>query len=92
MKINKLSPFLEEKTNLTDELEKYKKIIEKNPELLNSVPNDLRAKARRQAQQFEQIVEENGRQVKKARKVHQIVMDAIKTIFDQTYVAIIRLQ
>lgn len=78
MQLSDLHTTYNEKMKLTSILESYKKILIENPGIMKSFSSDVVAELRTQSFMFDRILEEEEKQLKKTRRVHQILMQAIK--------------
>lgn len=78
MKLSKLHTLQEEKLNLTSILESYKNVLKDNPHIVRSIPKNTLGEMKDIAKDFETVVAEDAIQIQKARKVHGIVMEALK--------------
>ncbi|MDB2414681.1 hypothetical protein N9W34_02805 [Rickettsiales bacterium] len=79
MQLSKLSELAQEKLILAEAMEDYKSIFTMHPEVLNDLSAQQKEEIKRQFIAFEEAVEENAYQLRRAKEVHNIVIDAIRT-------------
>ncbi|MCE3233071.1 MAG: hypothetical protein K0R98_1328 [Rickettsiaceae bacterium] len=82
MKLGQLNQFNEEKLKLTSIMESYKEVLKNNPAIVRSIPKDILDEMRQVNREFEETIAQDGKQIIKAKKVHSIIMDAIKTVLE----------
>jgi hypothetical protein len=83
MQLSKLHLLQDEKLKLLSVVENFKDTIQENPEILNSMNESTKDELKKTNLEFEQLIEEDGKQLVKARKVHGIVMEAIRKVLDE---------
>jgi hypothetical protein len=82
MKITELHKFQDEKLKLTSVMESYKSILSNNPGIVRSIPKNIMDELRKVSDEFEAIVAAEGHQIIKVKKVHALIMDAIKKVLE----------
>lgn len=86
MKIARIHELYEDKMELSAILEGYKSALQKNPALLESIPQKMLDEMRKEAASFERLIEEDHKQITRAKEVHKLVMDAIKKTLEKNVV------
>jgi len=79
MKLTKLHTLYDEKMKLASILEDYKATIANNPHIIKDIPKDEMAQMKSAVKQFEEMIDRDGKEIIKAKKVHQIIMNSIKS-------------
>ena len=82
MKLSQIHTLQEEKIKLLSIVENFKETITENPDILTTIDPNTKTELKRVNDKFEKLVDEDGKQLIKAKKVHQIVMEAIKKVLD----------
>lgn len=83
MKIAAIHKFNADKMAIISILETYKQLLAQNPDLINTIPDRVRAQLREEATRFERLSEEDGRLLVRAGEVHKLVMEALKRALDK---------
>lgn len=78
MRLTKLHHLNEEKMQLVQKLEGYRATLKANPEALAHYGNKHKDKAKALATNLEKVVSEDEHHLKRAKRVHAIVIKAIK--------------
>lgn len=86
MKIARIHESYDAKMELSDILEVYKEMLSGNPDLVNSIPSTELEILRQESIRFEELVAEDGKQIKRAREVHALVMDAVRKSLEQNMI------
>lgn len=82
MKISDLDTLQEEKLKLLTIIENFKGIINENPDILGGINKETRAELQKANDKFEELIEEDGKQLIKAKKIHGIVMESIRKVLE----------
>lgn len=77
MAIDRVGEIQPEKMRLTETLERYKRILEKNPTLMDTFTEAQENDLRKVTEIFNVVLEENRRQLQVAREVNLHIMEAI---------------
>jgi flagellar biosynthesis/type III secretory pathway chaperone len=80
MKVNRIEVLQKEKIFLTNALEAQRKMIEKNPLLLETIPSQDKSDMKEIAEVFQNILEENHRKLLIAKEVNHKVVQAIRDV------------
>jgi hypothetical protein len=86
MQIAKIHELYEEKMELASILEGYRDVLKNNPEILDSIPKRTLDEMRSEATKFEQLIEEDNKQITRAKEVHKLVMEAVKKTLEKNMV------
>lgn len=86
MKIVKIHELYDEKMALAEVLEGYRDIIKNNPDILKSIPQRTLDEMRTEATKFEKLIEEDNKQITRAKEVHKLVMEAVKKTLEKNLV------
>lgn len=87
MQLSSLHLLYDEKVRLCAILENYKEVLANNPHLLKSMPQSTLNEVRKAVKDFEELLQEDETQIKKARKVHQMVMEAVRQVLNRRAIA-----
>jgi hypothetical protein len=71
MKLSELHTVQEEKLQLLEILEKFKEIINQTPDILKSIDLNTKNELKKANNKFEGLVQEDGKQLTKAKKVQE---------------------
>lgn len=82
MKLSQIHTLQDEKIKLLTLMENFKEVICESPELLESIDSVTKDKLIEANKDFEDLVNEDGEQLIKARKVHGIIMESIRKVLD----------
>ncbi len=80
MKIKKIEALQQEKIFLTNALEAQRKLIERHPYMLGSIPSRDKADLESVAAVFQDILEENHRKLLMAKEINHKVVQAITDV------------
>lgn len=83
MKIAHIHKLYDEKIALISILEGYKEVIKNNPDILKTFPQKTIDELRKENDKFEVLIEEDKKQILRARAVHTVVMDAVKAVISR---------
>ncbi len=86
MKIASIHELYDDKIALASILEGYRDALKNNPALLNNIPNRTLDEMRSESAKFELLIEEDNRQITRAKEVHKLVMDAVKKSLEKNMV------
>lgn len=84
MKIKKIEALQQEKIFLTNALEAQRKLIERHPYMLGSIPSRDKADLESVAAVFEDILDENHRKLLMAKEINHKVVQAITDVVKET--------
>ncbi len=84
MKIKKIEALQQEKIFITNALEAQRKLIERHPYMLGSIPSRDKADLESVAAVFEDILEENHRKLLMAKEINHKVVQAITDVVKET--------
>jgi flagellar biosynthesis/type III secretory pathway chaperone len=84
MKIKKIEALQQEKLFLVNALESHRKIIDKHPHLLESIPSRDRSELEGIAEVFKDILKENHRRLMVAREVNKKVVETITQVVKES--------
>ncbi|PIR37310.1 MAG: hypothetical protein COV35_09440 [Alphaproteobacteria bacterium CG11_big_fil_rev_8_21_14_0_20_39_49] len=82
MKLAKLHTLQDEKLKLLSVVESFKETIQENPDILASINEATKRELTQANNEFEKLINEDGEQLIKAKKVHQIIMESIRKVLD----------
>jgi hypothetical protein len=83
MNLLELHKFNEEKRKLSSLMDQYKTILKNNPMIVKSMDKATFGQMRKALDEFETMLEEDGKQLIKVQKVHSIIMNAIKKAVEE---------
>jgi len=87
MKLSELNANDAEKLELTEILESYKVILQNNPLVIQNLSKNVVDEMRETSLHFENLLQQDGKQLRKAKKVHQIIMQTIKDVINKRLAA-----
>lgn len=80
MKISKIEALQQEKLFLTGALEAQRKLLDKNPALMETIPSRDKADLQQVVEVFKDILEENHRKLLLAKEVNHKIVQAITAV------------
>lgn len=83
MKIPQIEALQQEKIFLTNALEAQRKLLDRNPNLVETIPSQDKADMRQVFEVFNDILEENHRKLKLAKEVNHKIVQAITNVVKQ---------
>lgn len=83
MKMSKIKDLQNEKLYLTNALEAQKKLIAKNPALIDTIPSQDRKDLEDIAEVFNNILDENHRKLLLAKEVNHKIVEAITSVVEE---------
>lgn len=84
MRISKIEALQEEKIFITNALEAYRKMLDKQPEFSESIPSQDKKDLQEVFDVFGAILEENHRKLRMAREVNHKIVQAITAVVRET--------
>jgi|GEM_PF-3033673 len=73
----------QEKIELIAIMEGYKTTLASKPEILSSIPARVLEELKNESAKFEVLVEEDNKQLDRAREVHKIIMKAVRSVLEK---------
>ncbi len=80
MKVSKIEHLQNEKIFLTNALEAQKKLIDRNPHMLETIPSQDRSDLEQVVEVFSGILEENHRKLLLAKEINHKIVQAITSV------------
>ena len=80
MKVAKIEALQQEKIFLTNALDAQRKLIDKHPEILNTIPSQDKEDLEEVVTVFKQILAENHRKMLLAKQVNQRIVEAVTAV------------
>ena len=87
MRISKIEALQEEKIFLTNALEAYRKMLDKQPNLVETIPSQDKKDLQEVFDVFSNILEENHRKLRMAKEVNHKIVQAITAVVKETAVS-----
>lgn len=84
MKVSKIEALQQEKLFLINALEAQRKLIDKNPQLIESIPSQDKQDLQEVVNVFNDILEENHRKLLMAKEVNHKIVEAITQVVKES--------
>lgn len=84
MKVSKIEALQQEKLFLTNALDAQRKLVQKHPHLLESIPSQDKQDLKEVVDVFNHILEENHKKLQMAKEVNHRIVQAITTVVKQS--------